>query len=205
MARESGFRLWAERADRLSAPGTRHRVLADLAMSMIPLMAGDAGAAWILRRRALDLSRQLDDPDSFVMVANLIFGHSWAPQHEQERLELAREVGEKYVQLPGGPGRDEPNLIGQVNLLFLSNAYLQMGERAHAENIWGELRERAARTQDANLLLSALNAEGTAATLDGRLEEALAVGETLRSRGEEWGIPDVGRTGRLVATIYPLL
>ena len=54
------FRLWAERADRSAAPGTRHRVLADLAMSIVRRnMFNDFGGAWRLRKRALELSRRL--------------------------------------------------------------------------------------------------------------------------------------------------
>ena len=93
---------------------------------------------------------------------------------------------------------------GQVRLDGLANAYLQMGERAHAEEIWSELRERATRTQDANLLIASLNTEATVATLDGRLEDALVVAETIRSKGAEFGIPGVGRDSRLSVSVHPL-
>ena len=158
----------------------------------------------MLRKRALDLSRQLDDPGSFITTANLIIGVSWAPHHEQERLELARELGQKHVGLPDGTGNGEP-ILSRAHIPFLAKAYLQMGERAHAEALWEQLREHATHTQDANSVMYALATEATAATLDGHLEEAVAVGEALRSRGEELGIPQVGRQARILVTRYPLL
>ena len=201
---EPEFGVWADRFDRLATPGTSHRVLADLAMSMMYLQR-DTGEVWRLRKRALDLSRQLGDSHLFVMIASMIFGNSWAPQHERERLDLAREVGGKYVTMQSGTVRDWPNLFGGVNIRFLVNAYLQMGERAKAEELWGEMRERATRTHDVNLIMGTLRAEATVATLDGRLEDALVVGETIRSKGEELGIPDLGQGIRSEAIYWPLI
>ena len=80
-----------------------------------------------------------------------------------------------------------------------------MGERARAEELWGELKERATRTQDANLLMIALQTEGMVATLDGRLEDAVAVAERLVTMGEELGIPLVGEGSERVGSFYPSL
>ena len=80
-----------------------------------------------------------------------------------------------------------------------------MGERDSAEELWGELKERATRTQDANLLMIALQTEGMVATLDGRLEDAVAVAERLVTMGEELGIPLVGEGSERAGSFYPSL
>ena len=101
MAQKPEFRAWAERFDRVAPPGTSHRVHADMAISIIHRMTGNMGEAFRLRKRAVGLARQLGDANSFVAAARLLHGLDWAPQHQEERLALAREVADEYVPSAG--------------------------------------------------------------------------------------------------------
>ena len=200
LMQEPEFLTWVERADRLAAPGTRNRALADLATSSARLLAGDWGEAWMLRRRALELSRRLSDDQAFLQIAELLIHVPWAPQHQEERLQVAREVTDKYVNVAAKSAQS-----GSPNLLrHLGNIWLGMGERARAEELWVELKERAERIRDANLLFWALETEARVAMLDGHLEETVAMGERLASMGEELGLSSRGRVSKAEVTFNPL-
>ena len=201
LAHEPEFPIWAERADRSAAPGTRNRVLADLAMSIVLGMSGDDSGMWTLRQRALKLARQLSDREVFLQAAGFIIRAPLAPQHQEERLALAREVGDRYRDSLWTP----LSIMGPPLPHWLAWAYLEMGERDRAEELWGEVKERATRTEDANLLMYALQTEVMVATLDGCLEDAVATAERLGDRGEELGIPVVGGFAEAGGSFYPSL
>ena len=204
LAREPEFLTWAERADRFAAPGTRHRALADEAMSMVRLTMGDRGQAWVLRQRALELARRLSDDQAFLWIAGSIIRSDWAPQHEEERLELAREVADKYFET--GKGRKLTQWEDQGLLSALAIAFGAMGDRVRVMKFVNEYKESAERTQDPNALLVVLAIEAILAFHDGHPEEAIATGERIAARGEELGLPDVGRRIRLsFAIAEPLL
>ena len=218
MSQKPEFRTWAERFDRAAAPRTRHRIHADLAISMIRRTTGQEGEAFKLRKGAVELARQLDDADSFVAAARWFILGDWAPQHQRERLELARKVADKYVLPAGEATGGEPigisgigSSVGvatqikeQPDYFFLGIPFLQMGDRARAEEIWGRLKERAELTQDANLFLMVLVTDGLIAVLDGRLEEAVAIGERVTSRGQELGIHLSGQWLANLVSFVPL-
>ena len=174
-------RTWAERFDRVAAPGTRHRVYADLANSRVRGFAGD----FKLRNGALELARQLGDSDAFLVAARWTISGFAAPQHEEGRLALAREVADKYAPADG----EHIGIYSPGYQYYLGVAFLEIGERARAEAIWSRLKERAELTRDANLLGTVLLSDSLIAAQDGRLEEAAAVGERLATLGEELGVP----------------
>ena len=174
-------RTWAERFDRVAAPGTRHRVYADLANSRVRGFAGD----FKLRNGALELARQLGDSDAFLVAARWTISGFAAPQHKEGRLALAREVADKYAPADG----EHIGIYSPGYQYYLGVAFLEIGERARAEAIWSRLKERAELTRDANLLGTVLLSDSLIAAQDGRLEEAAAVGERLATLGEELGVP----------------
>ena len=201
---EPEFLTWAERADRFGAPGTRHRALADLAMSIARLTKGDMGQAWILRKRALDLAREIPDNEAFLWSAGLLLIQEWAPQHQEERLEIAREVANKYLD---AKDVTQPLIgrFGRFPLPVLGRIFISMGDRARAEEFWSDQKETAERTQDANGLMGTLQIEAEAALLDGQLDEVVAMGDRIAARGEELGLTEVGRQNRVFAIAFPLL
>ena len=196
LAQEPEFLAWVERAERFAAAGTRHRALADLFRSIVLFQAGDTAGAWTLRQRALELARQLSDDEAFLLIAGYIIAWPWAPQHEEERLELAREVAKKYFDAADKSGFP----LGELAKIFLA-----MGERARAEELWSEIKERAKLTQDATTLMGALSIEAEVALFDGQLDEVIAMGDRIASRGEELGLTYIGRLNRLNTIATPLL
>ena len=107
---------------------------------------------------------------------------------------------------PRESGRTEPGTVSGRSLLdTLGQVYLEMGERSRAEEIWAEMRGRAARANDPNLIVSSLRTEVTIATLDGHLEEAFVVGEQVKIRGEELGIPSTANALEILSTSYARL
>ena len=87
----------------------------------------------------------------------------------------------------GGDTGSESIILGD-SYLVLGTAFLEMGERGRAEEFWKRLKERAELTQDPNLLMGVLSTEGFIAVVDGRLEDAVAVGERTNSMKEEVGL-----------------
>ena len=108
----------------------------------------------------MELARQLGDADSFLWAATLLINVEWAPQHQRERLELAREVADKYALPAGEATGGGPIGIPGIGHLGLGRAFLDMGERARAEELWGRLKERAELTQDPDLLMYVLSTDG---------------------------------------------
>ena len=205
LAQEPEVLTWAERADRFAAPGTRHRALADLIMARVRFRTGDRGQAWTLTKRALDLARQLFDDEAFLRIAGQIIIQEWAPQHQEERLKIAREVADKYFDAVDKRAQSQPVNLDRFPLGQLASAFMSMGDRARSEELWSEFRERAERTQDANALISVLGIEAQVALFDGRLEEVVAMGDRIAARGEELGLLYVGRLNRLFTIVSPLV
>ena len=201
---EPEFLTWAERADRFAVPGTRHRAVADLAMSIVRLTRGDMAQAWTLRKRALDLAREIPDDEAFLWSASLLLIQEWAPQHQEERLEIATEVADKYIDAKS-PTQPLIGRFGRFPLPVLGRIFISMGDRARAEEFWSDQKETAERTQDANGLMGTLQIEAEAALLDGQLDEVVAMGDRIAARGEELGLTEVGRQNRVFAIAFPLL
>ena len=81
-----------------------------------------------------------------------------------------------------------------ANLLYYSGGtFLDWGDRARAEELWGQLDEVTSHTRDAQALLFPLVTQIALATMDGHLEDAVEAGERLIARSEELGSPMFGR------------
>ena len=68
------------------------------------------------------------------------------------------------------------------------HVFLVHGHRERAEETWGELREVAERSQQANLQIVLLSLSARLALMDGRLEDALNMSLQVTDRGEELGL-----------------
>ena len=194
----SEYRHWAERADTYAAPGTRERVHADYAMSAVRYAEERRKESWDLARRALELARQLEDPETLFFAALGILGKPQAPHRQGEQMRLAKEFCEQ--SRTGVSART----LGVV--LHLSGyAHIAMGERDRAEGLWRELEELANRTRDTDLLLLSFSNEPVEATLDGHLERALEFGKQLYAKAKGLGSPVLGRQFADEASFRPLL
>ncbi|MEE8519153.1 MAG: AAA family ATPase [Dehalococcoidia bacterium] len=180
--RSPEWRQWAERADWHAAPDTVDRVYADLAMARVRDSEGRGSDRLVLYQRALDLARGLDDPEALFSVVWLII--RVASEDEQERL--AKEFASRPTD------RVRARTLSLVRE-FTGNVFIQRGDRATAEELWRSVDELANRTQDTFPMVLSLSFKVWPATLDGRLEDAIAAGEELVARSEELGLGELGK------------
>jgi hypothetical protein len=193
------FLRWVERADGYAPPGTRARAIVDAEQAPILNRTG----RWVDGReravRALQLARQLDDPEALFAAASFFALLSpWAaPQRWDERLALAHEVAERPREGVSTRTLDHA-LLAAHQILFAA------GDRDRAEEILREREELAKRTQDATLGLSFLWRRATLACLDGDLEGALAAAAEMVDRARDLHMaPGANQGGYL--TYWPLI
>ena len=186
---------WVERADQYAQPGTVERAETDRGLGLVSFYSGRSKQGVDHVGKALELARRLNDPETFWQVAGSWLFLATAPQHEEEALRLAEELAAQPR-----PGVSVPRL-GLI-LSFIGSTFLAWGQRGRAEEVWRELDELAQRTGQATALMWSMLANAILASLDGRLEDALATGQSIATRGGELGI-----SGQLsgFARVRPLL
>jgi tetratricopeptide (TPR) repeat protein len=172
---------WAARADRYAESETIERAWADAMLGYAKASAGSSREGVGLFRRALDLARRLEDPDTYWWIAGFWVWVVAAPQHEEEQLRLAEELVEK--------SRAGVNvLIVGLGLWAAMHTLLQFGQRRRAEGVMAEMRAIAERSgQPYVLILSMLN-DAILAGYDGRLEQIPAIRRSILTRAEELGV-----------------
>jgi tetratricopeptide (TPR) repeat protein len=176
------FRQWAERADRYAPPGTTERAHTDIALGRVQIAHGERAEGVALLRNALALARDLQDPELLFTAAWQCIWNMLNPRHWQEAVVLAREFSGRARN--GVKNRTQ----GQV-LEFCGAALLHDEDREGAERAIHELSLVAEQTRDASNQLQALSLEGMLAAMDGRLEEAVALGDQLIERAQTLGMP----------------
>ena len=192
------YRQWAERADTYASPGTTERVHADYAMSAARYAEERRKESWDFSWRALELARQIEDPETLLFAALGILGKPQAPHHLDEQMHLNREFSDH------ARNGESARTLGLV--LHLSGyAHLAMGERGRAEGLWRDLEELASRTRDTDLLLLSLSNEPLVATLDGHQEMAPESGTRLYAKAKGLGSPVLGRQFADEASFRPLI
>jgi tetratricopeptide (TPR) repeat protein len=196
---------WLERADRYAEPDTVARAWADhgLGQSKCVLGLNTLQYALIsegvsLMKRALELARRLGDPETFWFIACGWLNRVRAPQHKSERLHLAEEL--VSLSRIGITTRT----LG-TTLFFLGDVFLGSGQRQRAEECFTELKEIAGRSGQSNLLLISMDADAIMATMDGRLDDAVAMSRHIRTHGEELGLSEFSAVSAYVTGLIPLL
>jgi tetratricopeptide (TPR) repeat protein len=182
---------WVERADHYAAPDTVSRIWADLRLGMIKVgrafRGGEAtlyAEGFSLMRHAVDMARRLGDPQLLAGVAGPYLINAPPLLWQEERLQLAEELA--------GTGSD---------LLFAGYTFLEAGRRTRMEEVWRKHQEIARRTGQVHFVIQSLQIDANIACLDGRLEEAVEICRTMRSRGEEFGISQFA--GIIASIIVP--
>src|SRR5262249_26978508 len=131
--------------------------------------------------RALALARRLDDPETLWWAAWLWMTFAIAPQHAHAQLRLAEEFAAR-------PRDGVATRTVAFTLAWIAAPFLNPALRRRAEAVWRELEELAARSGQPIVHLNVLRGSAARATLDGRLEEAVAVGEQALAIGAESGM-----------------
>ena len=172
-------RRWMERADRYVEPESTDRVLTDFMFAHMPWLEGDIVEAKVLWRRALELARRLDDPESLYLATGPFLEYP-TPRELEERRQLVTEMAD----------RPQSGVTAKTLgswLYYAGSACLDSGERARAESLWEQLGQLAQRTDDANVIVRSLIPQPWLDYIDGRLEEAISGAEDLRRRADELG------------------
>ena len=189
---------WAERADHYAQPDTVERAWADMSLGIARFATVDPGGGYPLLSGALDLARRLDDPDAFVTIAVFWLILVTAPQHGEEGLRVAEELGTLYR------AGVSPRELGTM-FMFTGSTFLVWGQRPRAEEMWSQLDELVQRTGQAYDLLMSMQSNGVLATLDGRWVDAVAMGESIVARGDELGPSQFARVLAAFVSMRPLL
>ena len=151
-----------------------------------------------LLRKGLELARRLDDHETFWLAACAWLLLVTAPQHGEEGLKLAEEVTAR--------SRASVGTIAVANGLHASaSSFIVWGQRRLAEEVWREANELAQRTGQATVLSHSMVATAILATLEGRLEDAVATCQSISTRGDELGISGYARLQSSQASVGTLL
>jgi tetratricopeptide (TPR) repeat protein len=172
---------WATRADRCAAPSSIERARADQVLGLVKYFSGERGEGVVLLNRALDLARELGDPETFWYTSFLWFTHTSTPRRTEERLHLA----EKLVASSRAGVRPVTLALG---LWIAGFAFLDWGQRQRNEKAWHEVQELAERSNQVNLLLISASFDGIWAAVDGRLEAGERLTRGILIRGEQLGL-----------------
>ena len=186
---------WTERAERYVEPNTASRILVDLFLGAIKFSGDQKEEGIALFERALNLSRQREDPIFFMQAANNRLQYVWAPQHAENHLVLAEEMVEKWRK----EIKSHPGILWHAARVFLS-----WGQRKRCEEIWREIQDFTEQTGVAYSQSLSTVIDILRATLDGRLEEALDLCIYLIDQGEELGIPEFAMGMYSTINVRPL-
>jgi len=189
---------WAERADRYAVPGTVERNLADKILGRVKYFSGERGEGVALLSRALDLARDLGDPDAFWHTSYLWLLCAATPRRAEELLHLAEEL------VASSRARVRPVTLA-CGLWFASCTLLDWGQRHRAEKTWREVQELAERSNQVYILIISATNDGVWAAVDGRLEDADLTARRILARGEELGLTGFAAFGAFFAGYRPWL
>jgi len=187
---------WAERANRHSPPETPDRVMADIALGIVKCQTDHPEEGIPLLRRALDLSRRLEDHQAFSWATATWLNYAMTPQHAEEWRPLVEE-------LMHAPRAGLNIRVVFDGLMAQENVFLHLGERERAEEVWRELLGLAERTGHPSLLLRAMGTEAVASFMDGHLEEAIEITRHVMTTGQELGIPEVAGVAASAVGLRP--
>ena len=185
------FAEWARRADRHAQPGTLERARADWALGCVCSSSGDHLAAKRLLTQALDVARQVGDPNTLWLAGGWL-QLTLAPT---ERAETYLPVVEELL---AGPRTGLKSTLTAGPWCLIGSKYLCVGQRERADAVFAQMHATAERTGNEVLLVSWQAMDAMVAVIDGRLEEATQIAQGARARANEAG---VASRGNLLASI----
>ena len=175
------FRTWAERAHSHSAPGTRERVWADLAVGQGAQGVGEWERGHAALHRAFDGAHALADIPALVEVGGAMLGPgNWWPGDVHQLVPLARELSQLRAE------GVSTQALGRT-YCFSVAWLLAVGDRPAAEHLMRRATDVADRSRDSSARGFAIANEILFATLDGDFARVQIAGERLRTLGDETG------------------
>jgi tetratricopeptide (TPR) repeat protein len=195
---------WVERADLYARPDTRERVMANLGIGERKALTGfltqrfdlaNEGARLIISN--LELARRLNDPEAFCFAAISACNYASAPQHAEKRLKMAEELIQK--------SRSGISTIAHgLAVWVISSILFESGQRQRAATYLDEIKETAERSGQANLLIGSMALDSLLATMEGRLEDAIAISQSVLARGDQLGLAQYALAVGSFSSFQPL-
>lgn len=192
------YRTWVERAARFAPADSINRVYADNSLGSAISAGGDLTRTLALYQRSLALARQLGEPNTLVYAAHTLVNWSGGPPHQEERRRLAEEFSTRPAA--GVHPRNQGRMLWRSGFVLLD-----WGERERTEALWRQAAMLGAQAHEPDLQLYGPIGDAILATVDGRLEEALAAIRRLIERSADLGSPVFGWRYALRLQERPLL
>jgi hypothetical protein len=175
------FGEWARRADRHATVGTAERIYADCWLGLYSLASGRIIEGGVHLRRAVARSREMEDDamsteaDRFAMsfllsLRDLEFNERLAVEFQRKsHIGIWTEVLATSLRAAGAL------LLGR-------------GDRDAAEQAWLELVQLSNRVGDQTISVMATACTATLAFIDGRLEDAAELWQSVQAFSDEHGV-----------------
>jgi tetratricopeptide (TPR) repeat protein len=146
----------------------------------------------------LELARKLNNNEAFCYAAFSYCRFASAPHHAGERLKLAEELAQKPLS---GISPCAHTLADAT----IGSTLLEFGKWQRANTYFDDLRETATRSGQANLLIASMLFDTLLATIEGRLEDALAISQGICARGHQLGLDQYALPIAIFGSFGPLL
>ncbi len=196
---------WVERADRHAEPDTPARIWANIGVGELKGVAGLQAGRFDLANEGrrlciqnLELARKVGDPESFSFAAGSRIIQGSASHHAVVRLALAEELA--LMPRAGLSTRMHSLVLGMI-----AQVLLEAGQRRRAEEFYGQVKESAERSGQAVSVIYSMEIECIRALLDGKLDQAVAIAEAMRARGEQLGPAQLANILSFIASSAALL
>ena len=135
------------------------------------------------------------------LAADRILRRPWAPQHVEVQIRMAMEFADRVPEILEARGRSR----GLFLLDSIAGIFLALGDLDRAQELWRKYQEWGERTRSPSWLRGISSTQALLATLDGRLEQAVASAHDIRALGEEAGA-QLGATQHILqASTRPLI
>jgi ATP/maltotriose-dependent transcriptional regulator MalT len=155
-------------------------VLADIWVGFLKNQTEDTNEAMRIINRAVEMANRMGDQEASQSAKVFLLQMSRAPQHATERTRMAEELWKSA--LPAG------EIWALQPIVVIGDAFLVSGERQRAEEAWSEVKAQAERTGNVRLGLISATMDSILTLMDGHLEKALDIVESIMTRGEEAGL-----------------
>src|SRR5579859_353918 len=180
------WQRWAEAYERYARAGSIDRVRLDLDCAEAFHMSGREYEAWSRRVAAFQLAKALNAPDELLLAAGFTMYYTQSPQREAQRYAIAREAAAWSTE-----GASARTLA--IFYLYSAWAFWDWGEREPALAALDRLKQLPTSFRDPWVMEYAIFADGAAAALQGRLEDAVALAHEIVRLSDEIGSPVFGR------------
>ncbi len=176
---------WAGRIDRCAGSDTVERATADWALGLMKYARGEIPVAQELYARAYETACRFKDALAISLAGTVVVAAYTAPHRAAERLRVTEDMW----------ARLRPVLTvrsGFHSLAYIGDAFLFAGRRNDAEEVFAALRGLATRSGNKRIEFDSQSMDLVLAVMDGRLEEATNMAESIQARSQEAGLPDLG-------------